>query len=324
MHLLIIGGSDAGISAALRARELDPTVESTVLLADAFPNYSICGLPFFLSGETPDWRSLAHRTQFNGIRLLPDHLAETIDATAKTVQVRDRTHQLKVLRYDRLIVATGAHPVRPDISGLDLPGVHLLHTMDDSFSLDSRLSEHSTRSVAIIGAGYIGLEMADALTHRRLRVTLIGRTKTVLPTVDEPFGRMLEEELRRHQVEVVTDRDAIRIELAKGEHCLSVSDSRGQQVTAVVVLVATRVRPTSKLAAAAGVELGLRDAIRVTRRMQTNFRDIFAAGDCVETWHRLLAKPVYIPLGTTSHKQGRIDAENCPGGERRFAGSLGT
>lgn len=324
MHLLIIGGSDAGISAALRARELGSNLDITVVLADAFPNYSICGLPFFLSGETPDWRSLAHRTEFDGIRLLTNHTAEAINASAKTIQVRDQGHEMKVLHYDRLIVATGAGPVRPDLPGLDLPGVHLLHTMDDSFALERRLSEQSPRSIAIVGAGYIGLEMADALTHRGLKITMIGRTKTVLPTVDAPLGRMLEEELRRHEVEVLMDRSAIRIEPAIGVHRLSVTDSKGHQMTADLVLVATGVRPASELAAEAGAELGTRNAIRVTRRMQTNLPDVFAAGDCVETWHRLLGKSVYIPLGTTAHKQGRIAAENSLGGERTFAGSLGT
>ncbi len=323
-RLLIIGGSDAGISAALRARELDPTVEITVVLADAFPNYSICGLPFFLSGEAPDWRSLAHRTAFDGIRLLTDHTAEAIYASAKTVQVRDRKPGSKVLRYDRLIVATGAVPVRPDLPGIDLPGVHFLHTMDDSFAIERRMSERSPRSAVIIGAGYIGLEMADALTRRDLRVTVIGRTASVLPTVDIPLGRVLEEELRRHDVEVVTGRSVTRIERANGGHGLSVTDSQGQQVTADLVLVATGVRPASQLAAAAGAELGVRGAIHVNRQMQTSLPDVFAAGDCVETWHRMLEKPGYLPLGTTAHKQGRIAGENALGGDRTFAGSIET
>ncbi|WP_234732016.1 FAD-dependent oxidoreductase [Acidocella facilis] len=324
MHLLIIGGSDAGISAALRAHELDPNVEITVVLADAFPNYSICGLPFFLSGETPDWRSLAHRTEFDGIRLLSNHTAEAVDASAKTVHVRGREDGAKALHYDRLIIATGAVPVRPDLPGISLPGVHLLHTMEDSFAVQQWLSERSPRSAVIVGGGYIGLEMADALTHRGLKVTVIERTATVLPTVDPDLGRVLEEELRQRGVEVMTDRSATGIERAGDVHGLSVTDQQGRKVTANLVLVALGVRPASELAAAAGAELGVRKAIRVTRRMQTNLPDVFAAGDCVETWHRLLERPAYLPLGTTAHKQGRIAGENAIGGDREFAGSLGS
>ncbi|EQD28539.1 FAD-dependent pyridine nucleotide-disulfide oxidoreductase, partial [mine drainage metagenome] len=185
-----------------------------------------------------------------------------VDAGAKTVHVRGREDGSKVLRYDRLIVATGAVPVRPDLPGLGLPGVHLLHTMEDSFAVQQWLSERSPRSAVIIGGGYIGLEMADALTHRGLKVTVIERTATVLPTVDPDLGRVLEEELRQRGVEVMTDRSATNIERSGDAHCLSVIDQQGRKVTADLVLVALGVRPASELAAAAGAELGVRKAIR--------------------------------------------------------------
>ena len=134
MHLLIIGGSDAGISAALRAQELKPGAEITVLVADDYPNFSICGLPYFLSGETPDWRALAHRTEFPGLNILRRHSAQRIDASSKAVSfVRAGTEV--TMRYDRLVIATGAKPVRPNLPGGKLEGVFLLHTMDDSFAI---------------------------------------------------------------------------------------------------------------------------------------------------------------------------------------------
>jgi NAD(P)H-nitrite reductase large subunit len=139
-------------------------MDIVVVLADAFPNYSICGLPFFLSGETPNWRSLAHRTDFEGIELLTDRTAKLFDPRDKTVQVRDRQGSARILRYDRLIVATGAIPIYPNLPGIELPGVHLLHTMEDSFGMRERLSKHVPRSAVIVGGGYIGMEMADALT----------------------------------------------------------------------------------------------------------------------------------------------------------------
>ncbi len=152
MHLLIIGGSDAGISAALRAHELDSGAEVTIAVADDFPNFSICGLPYYLSGETLDWRDLAHRTEFPGINVLRQHKAESIDAARKSVAIRNAAGE-KIVRYDRLIVATGATPIRPNFPGGALDGVFLLHTMEDSFAVHRHLTERRAKKAVLVGAG---------------------------------------------------------------------------------------------------------------------------------------------------------------------------
>lgn len=325
-RLLILGGSDAGTSAALRAREVDSSAEVSVVLADRFPNYSICGLPFYLSGETPDWHALAHRTAEDitreGIHLLLDHTARTIDPANHLVTVADRGGQARELAYDRLVVATGAVSVRPPIPGIELPGVFLLRSMEDSFAVHQYLETQAPRSAVIVGGGYLGTEMADAFTHRGLAVTLVEHGAWVLKTVDESLGRLVGAELRRHGVQVATGVAVERIALAGAQ--LQVMGSQGFRVTADLVLVAVSVEPQTGLAQAAGIATGERQAIRVTRAMETNVPDIFAAGDCVETWHRLLQAPTYLPLGTTAHKQGRIAGENAVGGHREFAGTLGT
>ena len=327
MHLVIIGGSDAGISAALRAQELESAAEITVLVADDYPNFSICGLPYFLSGETPDWRALAHRSKFPGLNILRRHVARRIDASNKTVSL-DHAGQEMTMRYDRLVVATGARPVRPDLVGSKLEGVFLLHTMDDSFAVHQFLKERSPRAAVLVGAGYIGLEMADALTQRGLEVTLLCRMETVLPTVDAELGRLVEDELRRHGVRVLTSVSAEEItekETATGETSrLSILDSAGVRHAADFAILAVGARPDSELAGQAGTKLGARRAIVVTRQMRTNLPDVFSAGDCVETYHRLLDAPTYISLGTIAHKQGRVAGENAIGGDRMFAGALGT
>ncbi|HSY84793.1 MAG TPA: FAD-dependent oxidoreductase [Gemmatimonadaceae bacterium] len=320
MHILIIGGSDAGISAALRARELDVSAEITVVLADAYPNYSICGLPFYLSGETRDWHALAHRTEFPGIDVRRNHVAHAIDPSVRVVEVESDGRR-ESLRYDRLIIATGAVPIRPSIAGLELSGAFPLHTMEDSFRVQAFVTERGVRTAVVVGAGYIGIEMADALTHRGIGVTLVSRTPSVLPTFDVELGRLLEEELRARGVHVVTGAEVSVIRKAAGQ---LVMRGNGFEASAELVIVATGVEPSTALARAARVATGVRGALAVDRRMETNVRDVYAAGDCGETWHRVLERNAYLPLGTTAHKQGRVAGENVLGGSRQFAGSVGT
>ena len=322
MRMLIIGGSDAGISAALRAQELDGDAEIAILLADHFPNYSICGLPFYLSGETPDWQSLAHRTRFDGITLYRGQEATHIDASGKRVLATDRDGRVVSHAYDKLVIATGASPVTPPIAGLDLAGVFPLHTMNDSFVVNDFLTSMEPRRAVIVGAGYIGLEMADALRHRGMDVTIASRTPSVLPTVEPGFGEVVSGELRRHGVKVRTDVEAQAVTRAADR--LHVSGSEGFEEDCEMVLVAVGVKPNTRLGIEAGVTTGIKGALRVNRRMETAIPDIYAAGDCVETWHRQLDRYTYLPLGTTAHKQGRCAGENAVGGNREFAGSMGT
>ena len=335
-RLLIVGGSDAGISAGLRARQVDPQLQVRLLLADHFPNYSICGLPFYISGETPDWRALAHRQldelERGGLHLLMETVADSFDANARLLRAHSPQSGEQQFQYDRLIIATGAEPIKPPIPGLELPGVHLLHTMEDSFAV-RRALEAGARSALIVGGGYIGLEMADAFRHRGIEVTLAEMANQLMTSVDVELAQLLLAELQGHGVEVLLRTTLERIEQVDDRRQAVGSGSPAPRLRVCgpgldrqvdLVLVVVGVQPNAGLAVATGVETGGRGAIRVNRRMETNLADVFAAGDCVETYHRLLARPVYIPLGTTAHKQGRVAGENAAGGLAEFQGSLGT
>lgn len=325
-QLLIIGGSDAGISAALRAREISASVEPTVVVADSFPNFSICGLPFYLSGEVSDWQALAHRTRRDiegaGVHLMLSHSAIAIDPNRKIVLVKDSDGRATKRSYDRLIIGTGAVSVKPSIEGIDLPGVFLLRWMEDSFAVHRYISDRRPQSAVVVGGGYIGMEMADALSRRGMSVTVVEIADTVLTTVDKPLGEAVAAELQLNGVKVAV---GVGIEsIAVRGNSLSVKGTKGFSITTDLVLVAVGCRPSASLAANAGIEIGLKGAIKVNRQMETNVSDIYAAGDCVETWHHLLQNYAYLPLGTTAHKQGRIAGENAVGGNREYAGSLGT
>ena len=307
-----------------------------MVVADAFPNFSICGIPYYVSGEVTHWRNLAHRTtadlEATGMHLRLDTTARRIDVAGRKLLVTAPDGNEELLAYDKLVIGTGAVPVRPPIGGLDAlgpdDGVHLLHSMGDTFAVMRTLEEKAPATAIIVGAGYIGLEMADALTTRGLQVIQMEQLPEVLPTVDPALGRLVHSHLTGHGAEVLTGTTVRQVTRTSGEAGglqVEAIAADGTAVTRVadMVLVVVGVRPDTALAASAGAALGARGAIAVDRGMRTNLPDVFAAGDCVATHHRLLGE-TYLPLGTTAHKQGRVAGENALGGNREFAGSLGT
>ncbi len=323
---VIVGGSDAGISAALRARELSSDVDIRLIVADRYPNFSICGIPYFLSGEVANADDLAHRKaadiEAKGITLMLAHRARRIDASARTLEVECPDGSLEIIPYDRLLLGTGAVSIRPSLSGIDLPGVFLLRWMGDTLKLAAFIEERKPQTALIIGGGYIGMEMSEALTRRGLDVTVVEAMPSVLTTVDADLGDRVGAELTRHGVKVVTDT---RIEAIEPDQSgLRARGTQGFSRYADLILVVIGAKPETALGAEAGVATGVQGAFKVDAQMRTNVPGIDAAGDCVETWHRITQSDTYLPLGTTSHKQGRIAGENAVGGNRTFLGTLGT
>ncbi|MGZ8804771.1 MAG: FAD-dependent oxidoreductase [Microbacterium sp.] len=331
MQIVAIGGSDAGISAALRARELDSSVEVTVVVADEYPNYSICGIPYYFSGDVQPWQSLAHRThadlEATGMQLRLNTLATGIDADRRRLTVRDRDGESEI-GYDELIVGTGALPAYAGIAGLgDLgpaDGVHVIHSMGDTFALDAHLAERDPTTAIIIGAGYVGLEMAEGFRARGMRVIQLQRGPMVLSTLDPELAVMVHDELLEHGVEVHTNTRVKAVERTDAGLVVH-AEHGGHPVShhADLVLAVVGVRPNTSLLEGAGALIGAGGAVVVDEQMRTGIPHVFAAGDGIITHHRLLGV-TYLPLGTTAHKQGRIAGENALGGSARFAGSVGT
>jgi len=329
-RIVIVGGSDAGTSAALSARSTDPECTIDVLLDDRFPNFSVCGIPFLLSGEVAGWRDLAHRSEEDfaqrGIALHKQHRAVSVRHDRREVVAATPAGE-KSFGYDRLVIATGAEAVMPKLPGAELDGVHRVRTMDDGLAVLERIESTGVKSAAIVGGGYIGVELADAFTRRGgIGVTLVESTEQPLKTLDAELGALIAAELRSRGVVVAP---AIRVEridafAADGGRLLRVTGTGGFQAAVEIVILCVGVSPRTALADGLGCERDVGGATRVTRGMETSVPGVFAAGDCVETWHRLLDRPMFLSLGSTAHKQGAIAGANAAGAALEFAGTLGT
>jgi NADPH-dependent 2,4-dienoyl-CoA reductase/sulfur reductase-like enzyme len=327
-NLVIIGASDAGISAALRAREINPEIIPTIIASDSFPNFSICGLPYFISRDVADWKDLAHRTREEikkqGVDLLLEHTAKSINTEKKQVTIAGSNGDMKIKEYDKLIIATGGLSLRPGIPGIHHPGVFFLRWLPESIAIDKYITEKNPKNALVIGAGYIGMEMSEALTKRGIKVTVVEFLDSVLPSVDSDIGNKIRDMLLKNGISIYNNTSVESITVNRNENSLFVKGSPNFEILTDMVLVSAGSLPNAGLGQFIGINTGIKGAFRINSKMETNIPHIYAAGDCVETWHRILQKYTYLPLGTTAHKQGRIAGENSAGGNAEFAGSLGT
>jgi CoA-dependent NAD(P)H sulfur oxidoreductase len=324
-RLVVVGGGAAGMSAASAARRIDPALEIVVLEAGGYPSYGLCGLPYFLSGTVARAGSLvAYPPSFyrdrRGIDLRLRTTALRLDPGRHLIQFEQDGHEHR-LGYHRLVVAAGGSPSLPPIPGLHDDHVFTVRTMEDAISLRSLLDAGHVGRALVIGAGYIGLEMAEALAERGVVVTLAEALPRVMPNLDPPIAALVEEEVRRHAVDL---RLGARVEAIRPTDDGLEALVDGEPVTVDVVLVAAGVRPTGNLAADAGAVAGPDGALLVDDRMRTSLPDVWAAGDCIAPYHRVLGRPAFVPLGPAANKTGRVAGTVAAGGEASFAGVVGT
>nr|WP_043816691.1 FAD-dependent oxidoreductase [Deinococcus maricopensis] len=324
MRMVVVGGVAAGMSAASRARRANPDAEIVVFERGAWVSYGACGLPYALAQDKPDWDVLVARTpqqlRGRGLHVQLEHEVTGVDARARTVTVRgpggSRTEP-----YDELLIATGVSAVQPAWSVPGLAGVHTLRTMADAQALDA--SVRGARRVAIIGGGYIGLELAEALRARGLSVALLEAQEDVAGrALDPEVAAPVRAEVERGGVDV---RTGVTVEGlgARAGRVTGVHTSAGFVRTDVVV-VAVGVRANAELARAAGARLGRSGAVRVDVACRTAVPGVWAAGDVCEVRHRVSRRFVHVPLGLTANRMGRVAGVNMTGGAARFPGIVGT
>ncbi len=326
-RMIVIGGVAAGMSAAAKARRVNREMEIVAYEKSGYVSYGSCGIPYFIKGDIKDVPDLVVRTpeQFakSGIEVHVHHEVLKIDTSSRTVLVRNlETGEEFTDHYDRLILTTGGKASRPPIPGIDLKHIHTLRVVEDAVAVRSFIRERKPERAVIVGGGYIGLEMAEALSPHIPNLTVVEMLPQVLPNMDGEFAEMAAEELRRHGVQVALESPVEAFEGSDGEVQAVVAG--GKTYPADLVILSVGVRPNATLAKEAGIALGTTGAVAVNERQETSVPGVYSAGDVAEARHLVTGKPAYIPLGTTANKQGRVAGENAAGGNAVFEGIVGT
>lgn len=332
--VVVIGGVAAGLKAAAKLRRGDPEAQITVVERGEIISYGACGLPYYVSGDVDNinhlmmtpagaLRNTAFFKNVKNIDVLSKTLATKINRAAKTVTVKKlETGEVEEIPYDKLVIATGASPLKPPIPGIDLPNIHQLWHPNDAKAIRAGLERGKFEKAVIIGAGLVGLEMAEALKMWEIDVTIIEMKDQLFPAfLDAEIAGTVAKYAREQGLSVLTGEKVVRFE---GEDCVRAVVTDKQTIEADLVILSVGVKPNVELAVDAGLALGSTGAIAVDDHLLTSDPDIYAGGDCVENVNLVSGRKVFAPMGSTANKHGRVIGENLCGGNARFRGVLNT
>ena len=328
-RLVVVGGDAAGMSAASQAKRLRADdLEVVALERGGHASYSACGIPYWVGGVVDDESTLVARTpeehRANGIDLRMRHEAIGLDLDRRELEVRDHgTSTTYRIGFDQVVIATGARPRRPDIPGVTAPGVHGVQTLDDGEALLDTL-EHSPRRAVVVGGGYIGIEMAEAMVNRGLEVTVVTRSREPMATLDPDMGAQVHRAMEDMGIDVRTSVQLREVTTGLDGRATGVVTDQGE-LPADVVVLGTGVEPETTLVAGTGLPLGRWGGLVTDLQMRVFDVDgVWAAGDCVESIDLVSGNRVHVALGTHANKQGRVAGTNLGGGYATFPGVVGT
>ena len=320
---MIIGGDAGGMAAVSQVRKTRPDMEIVAFERGHYTSYSACGIPYLVGGEVGTLDELVARTpqEFRDrfrvdVRMRHEVIAIDLDARELEVRALEQDRTLR-LGFDQALVATGGMPVRPELPGIDSEHVRGVQTLDDAKELLSLATRDDLHRVVVVGGGYIGLEMAEAFVNRGLHVTLVEAGDQVMRSLDPDMAALVVAAMREFGIDVLLGRAAAGFESGR------VLTDEGD-LEADLVVLGIGVAPNSALAKQSGLDVGVQDAVRVSRRQQTSADGVWAAGDCCESIHRVSGRPVHIALGTVANKQSRVAGINIGGGYATFGGVVGT
>jgi NADPH-dependent 2,4-dienoyl-CoA reductase/sulfur reductase-like enzyme len=329
-RLVIVGGDAGGMSAATQARRRRDASELQIVAFErgGYTSYSACGIPYYVGGTVEELGTLVVRSpdefrKNNEIDAYLHHEVTAIDVDARKVTVRDLANSAERREgFDQLVVATGATPIKPNWPGIDSDGVFGVQVLDDGVAIRRWVDDEKPTRAVVIGGGYIGLEMAEALKVRGMDVTLIDMARQPMTTLDEDMGALVADQMRDLGIDLWLEERVTAIENVNGRVSAVVTEER--TVPADIVMLGIGVRPNIELAEDAGIEIGPSGAISVDRQMCTSADGVWSAGDCAEKFHLVSRRRVSIPLGTHANKEGRVAGINIGGGYETFPGVVGT
>jgi NADPH-dependent 2,4-dienoyl-CoA reductase/sulfur reductase-like enzyme len=326
--LVIIGGDAAGMSAASKVRRQQPDREIIVFEKSAYTSYSACGIPYFISETVKDIEELVVRSpetfreKYN-IDVRTMHLVLEVDTDYKRIKILNKEKKEEFWQeYGQLLIATGGKPYCPDVTGKDADNAFGISTLKSGINIENYIEEKKPNSAVIIGGGYIGLEMAEALLIRGLKVSLINRSKEVMNTLDPDMGAIVSAAIRNLGVTLYCEEELKSFEMEGNLIKAVVTDK--QTIPADIVVFGMGSSPNTAFLAGSGIALGVKNAIKVDAQMKTNIKDVWAAGDCTETLHLISHKHVYIALGTIANKTGVVAGSSIAGETPLFPGVVGT
>jgi len=324
-RIVIIGAHAAGVDAASAARRTDRTAEITLMTKQKQAGYSPCAIPFVLGRHIPSFEKLIvfppsffHMMKLN---LMLETTATNIDTKDKTVEIQDKTGKQDTLQYDSLILATGAFPFVPPIKGREKQGIQVLRTIEDGKKIDQAIA-NGAKAPVVMGAGLIGLETAVALQERGLRTTVVELLPQILPTMlDADMAKSVQEMLEQKGLNIMVSKG---VEEFLGTDKVTGIIAGGEQIDSDLIIAAFGIRANTELAKKAGIATGETRSIKANMRMETNVKDVYAAGDCVESVSMITQRPTICQLGTVAVRQAKVAGINAAGGYAVFRGVLGS
>ncbi len=321
--IVIVGGVAGGASAAAKARREDENAEITIFERGPYVSFANCGLPYFIAGEITDASTLLMMTPEKfwsryRVRVCTHHEVLRIDRAHKQIEVRDADGKTFFSPYDKLILSQGAAPLVPPLPGVKQPHVFVLRDIPDMKRISDFLQNEKPKTAAVIGGGFIGLEMAEALVHRGLEVVVIEKAPHILPLLDSDIARELTENITNPKLSIFSGVGLSAIESQ------NVVLEDGRKISAEMVLMSVGIKPEITLAREAGLEIGPTGGVKANGRMESSDPDIYAVGDAAETTHFMTGARIRIPLAGPANRQGRIAGGNAGGAHLTYSGALGT